>query len=416
MLDLCMKKETLTYKNYKWRNYMIFDMKKCLEAFSLALDLAEIDYLKIHSNHSRRVAYICMMIAGALNFNNEDKSDLFALSLLHDNGIVMSAMKHYGKLFEFLPDHCEEGEKNISKLPLYHKRENVILYHHENFNGTGLFKVKANEIPFFSQIIHLADSLDVKFNLQNLKITDRQVINNFVNYNSGILFNPDLITIFNKLSAKERFWADLNFYNIDDVLNRIVPEIKYNYEWTDVLKISQVFMDIIDCKSNFTNNHSRGLSEKISIMSEFYKFDKDKCTKLSIAANLHDIGKLFVPNEILEKPDKLDNDEFQIIKQHTYYTRLTLEKIPGFADIANWASNHHEKLNGNGYPESFKAEDLDFESRLMTVLDIYQALTEDRPYRKGLTHIETLNIMKKMATEGYIDSKILNDVDFVMNK
>ena len=395
---------------------MKFDMKSCLQSFSLALDFAEMDYLKINSNHSRRVTYIVMMIADTINLSIEDKSDLGALSLLHDNGIVLSATQNCGRLFELLPDHCIEGEKNITKLPLYSKHKDIITYHHENFDGTGFFQKRADEIPLFSQIIHIADCLDVKFNLNKLNHNDRNKIHDYLKENTGILFNPEIITSFEPLMNKERFWADLHFYNIDEVLNRVLPDMTFDFTWADIVKISEVFMDIIDSKSHFTRRHSKGLTEKILIMADYYNFDLDKTNQLNIAANLHDIGKLFVPNDILEKPDKLNDNEFQVIKQHTYFTKLALDKIKGFEDISKWASNHHEKLNGKGYPESYSGKDLDFESRLMTILDIYQALTEDRPYRVGMSHDKAVSILKNMANENYIDENILSDVEKVMNK
>jgi len=356
---------------------MLFDIKKCLQAFSLALDLAELDYFKVNLNHSRRTAYICMMLANQLKLDNNDKSDLYALSILHDNGVALSAIKKVGKNYELMPNHCLEGEKNIRKLPLFTKQKNVIKYHHENYDGTGIFKIAKDEIPLFSQIIHLADSLDTQYTLDKINFKNRKDIENFVKENSNKKFNPMLVNEIIEVMKKERFWADLCFYNIDEVLNRVVPNIKRLHSWEDIIRISDVFMEIIDSKSKFTHSHSTGVSDKIEIMSLYYNFDSEKRKKLKIAANLHDLGKLYVPNEILDKPDKLDDFEFHEVRQHTYYTRLALDKIPGFEDITNWAANHHEKLNGNGYPEGFTEKELDFESRLMGGVDIYQALTEE---------------------------------------
>ena len=227
-------------------------------------------------------------------------------------------------------------------------------------------------------------------------------------------FAPAVVDAFLSFSHKERFWADLSFYNVTEVLNRIAPQITYEYSWQDIIPISDTFMEIIDGKSGFTYRHSRGITEKIGIMSDFYGFDTEKKLKLHIAANLHDLGKLYVPNSILEKPDKLDAFEFSEIKKHAYFTRLALDKIHGFQDISSWAANHHEKLNGRGYPESLTAQELDFESRLMGVIDICQSLTEERPYRKGLTQKEATKILYDMANDGFIDKQITKDVDNVI--
>jgi HD-GYP domain-containing protein (c-di-GMP phosphodiesterase class II) len=145
-------------------------------------------------------------------------------------------------------------------------------------------------------------------------------------------------------------------------------------------------------------------------MADFYGFDAERKTKLTIAADLHDIGKLAVPNAVLDKPSTLNAAEMELVKPHTYYTRKTLESITGFEDITEWASNHHEKLDGTGYPYGFNGVRLDFESRLMACIDIFQALTEERPYRQPLDHDTVSRIMLDMASKGGIDQQITHSV------
>jgi len=391
---------------------MNFNMTKCLEAFSLALDFAEMDYFKINMNHSRRVAYISLNIAKAMDLSEDEQKNLFSLSLLHDSGFTLSGIKAKldFKMLELTPDHCIEGEKVISYLPFLLTNKNVIRYHHENHNGSGFFGISGNDIPLLSQIVHLADFLDINFDLAQLDFQKREEVKHYVVRGKNQYFSPDAVNAFLSFSHKERFWADLSFYNVTEVLNRIAPQITYEYSWEDIIPISDTFMKIIDSKSKFTYNHSRGITEKIKIMSDFYDFNTEKKLKLHIAANLHDLGKLYIPNSILEKPGKLDPFEFSEIKKHSYFTKLALDKIPGFEDISSWASNHHEKLNGSGYPESLTAEELDFESRLMGVVDICQALTEERPYRKRLTKGEATQIIRDMANSGLIDKQITIDV------
>lgn len=395
---------------------MNFNMSKCLEAFSLALDFAEMDYFKINLNHSRRVAYISLNIAKAMGLSEDDQKDLFALSLLHDSGFTLSGLKLKPefKMFELMSDHCIEGEKVISYLPFLMSRKDVIKYHHENYNGSGFFGISGDDIPLLSQVIHLADFLDINFNIAQLDFQKRVDVKNYVLRGKNQLFSPDVVDAFMPFAHKERFWADLLFYNIVEVLERIAPQIIYEYSWKDLIPISDTFMKIIDSKSKFTYNHSHGITEKIQIMSDFYGFNTEKKLKLHIAANLHDLGKLYIPNSILEKPDKLDSFEFSEIKKHVYFTKLVLDKISGFEDISSWASNHHEKLNGSGYPENLTGKELDFESRLMGVIDICQALTEERPYRKGLTQREATKIIRDMANSGLIDKQITIDVSNVL--
>ncbi len=127
---------------------------------------------------------------------------------------------------------------------------------------------------------------------------------------------------------------------------------------------------------------------------------------VGLAGALHDIGKMAVGNEILEKPDKLTDEEFDKMKNHVGYTYLILSQVDGFEDIRDWAALHHEKLNGKGYPFGKTADELNEQERIMACVDIYQALTEERPYKKGMSHEKTCDILDEMAEKGFVDADI----------
>lgn len=394
---------------------MKFNFTEFVKSISFVLDLSEIDYFKINLNHSRRVAYISYIIGYNLNLDKDDMDDLFVLSLLHDNGVTISAVKTHKLLYEMMPQHCITGENVVNKLPLKKERKDVILYHHEAYNGTGLFKKHNEEIPLLSKIIYFADKLDTTFCFEKLNIFDRKTIKLFIEDNKNKLFDPIIVDAFLECFECERMWSDLKFYNKEKIIDRIAPEIIYEKSWNEIKNLSEVFIDIIDSKSKFTSNHTRGVAKNVEKLCKYYNFSEEKINKMIIAAYLHDIGKLYIPSEILDKPDSLDEFEFHEIKQHVYFTKLVLETIPGFEDITNWAANHHEKLNGKGYPECLTGDQLDFESRIMAICDIFQALTEDRPYRKGMSIDEAYKIMKNMADNGYIDKDIMNDMFKLQN-
>ena len=135
-------------------------------------------------------------------------------------------------------------------------------------------------------------------------------------------------------------------------------------------------------------------------------YDSVIVQKMYLAGALHDIGKMAVGNEILEKPDKLTDDEFSKMKNHAGYTYLILSEVNDFEDIRDWAAFHHEKLNGKGYPFGKTADELNEQERMMACVDIYQALTEDRPYKKGLSHEKTCDILDDMSQKDFIDLDI----------
>ena len=145
-------------------------------------------------------------------------------------------------------------------------------------------------------------------------------------------------------------------------------------------------------------------------MAIYYHNDQDKVLQLFIAGVLHDVGKLVIDRDILEKPAQLTDREYTYMQTHAYYTYRILTDMD-LGDIVHWASFHHEKLDGSGYPFGKVGDELDFNDRLLACCDIYQALTEDRPYKKALSHQESIKIMREMAHQNKIDSQIVEDIN-----
>jgi HD-GYP domain-containing protein (c-di-GMP phosphodiesterase class II) len=114
---------------------------------------------------------------------------------------------------------------------------------------------------------------------------------------------------------------------------------------------------------------------------------------LKRGALLHDIGKLGVSNSILDKPDKLDAEEWDAVKLHATYTQTILSRIGAFSELARVAAAHHERLDGGGYPRGLKAEEISLETRIITTADIFDAITAERPYRGAIAVPRTLEMM-----------------------
>ena len=128
------------------------------------------------------------------------------------------------------------------------------------------------------------------------------------------------------------------------------------------------------------------VQKRLRSFAKYIGYDVSDIEKMYLAGALHDIGKMAVGNEILEKPDKLTDEEFDKMRKPCGYTYLILSQVDGFEDIRDWAALHHEKLNGKGYPFGKTADELNEQERIMACVDIYQALTEERPYKKGMSH------------------------------
>jgi HD-GYP domain len=390
---------------------MDFNVNELLNSLSYTLDFVEKDLISDVTNHGRRVAYIAARIGQKINLSNTELFDLISYSLLHDNGVTkaliqVDGIENYRKA-ELDRMHCVEGEKSINFFPFFHKIPNVILYHHEHYDGSGFFGISGKEIPMFSRIIALADSVAIYFSEGKKPANIEARVKKFP------IFDPDFIDVFLELSRNIEFWLNMDDNFVFQALRVVTPTVHREFSYQEMRTVSRIFSNIIDAKSPFTGSHSRGISEKTGILCDYYEFDRETYWKMRIAADLHDLGKLMIPNEILDKPGTLDANEIAVIQSHPFYTRKTLEEITGFEEIADWAANHHEKLNGKGYPYGFDGNRLDFNSRLLCCVDIYQALTEDRPYRPAMPHSRAIVLMRNMSEHDLIDASIVEDINSI---
>lgn len=399
---------------------MKFNLNEFLISVSFALDFVEMDIVGSRTNHGKRVAYNSILLGKALELDNNDLIDIVSIAILHGNGISEYAAdnfnnKHDLVSYEKVKQHCTIGEENVMEYPFLKDETKAILYHHEYYDGTGYFKLKGDEIPLMAQIIGFSDYMDNTYKLNKLYGSYKDKVIKELKEISGIKYSKRICDSYLKIIKNANYRLDQEDYNINEVLQKKMPKKSINLSLKEIRDITKVFSNIIDSKSKFTRRHSKGLAEKAALMGDYYNFNEDEKIKFVIAADLHDLGKLAIPNSILDAQRKLTNDEFALIESHTYYTRRALSKIHGFEEITEWASNHHEKLNGLGYPYGKTAQELDFNSRLMGCLDIYQALTEERPYRTGLSHEQAMDIMHEMVNGGFIDSGIVNDINIVFS-
>jgi len=173
-------------------------------------------------------------------------------------------------------------------------------------------------------------------------------------------------------------------------------------------QIAKMFAAVIDKKSQFTHRHSKGVTSVAVQLATALDFRRDDIILMELAGLMHDLGKLSVPDEILEKPGPLTPDEFAVIRQHTFYTYHILKESGAPSPIPEWAAYHHEKLDGSGYPFHLDAPHLSLGSRIMAVADVFTALREDRPYRIGLSKNRIEEIMRKMVSKAALDGEVVN--------
>jgi len=386
-----------------------------IKSITTALDIVESELLGASTNHGKRIAVLCAKMGKALGKNPKEITALAICAQLHDNALTEYILSERigGKHDPAMKKHCELGQRNVDALHFKTNVKNFILYHHEHANGTGPFGIREGEGPLEAELIAIADSIDVAHHLQRLEPENLPAIRNMIVEKTGKYYSKiaaetmleilDLPTI---LSLKDNI--------IKQTASEILPPWTVDIQTETIFGLASFMARIIDYKSVFTQKHSTQIANKAWFMGKYYKYEQQKLAELYLAAALHDLGKLAIPSEILEKPGKLSNEEFEIIKKHVYITWELLNDIEGFEIICQWASNHHEKLDGSGYPFGKKAAELDFNSRLLACLDLYQAISEERPYHPGRSHGDTMRILYEMAGTGKIDGDITKDLDIAL--
>ena len=389
---------------------MHIERNQLLTVLSEALDAIEKEVFGITDHHAKRVAWLCIQMGQKANMTEEEISDMAVAALLHDN-----ALNEYRSDYEQGKPkagttgqaHCEAGERNLLLIPGCENLRGYVLYHHETADGRGPFGKTSENTPLGAQIIHIADEIDLAFSLGACSMENYAQISAYVSARIGTLFSEESAKLLLACLCDETFEA-ISDENIEELNLDIKP-----LPITTSRGIAALFAQIIDYKSPFTKDHSVGIAEKSEILGKFYGYDTEKIEQLYMAGALHDIGKIFVNIDVLEKPGKLDENEYRHIQSHAYETYRLLSKIDGFAEIRDWASYHHEKLNGKGYPFGKQANELSKEMRLLSCLDIYQALTEDRPYKSGMPHAKAIGILYELAEKGELDAQIVADIDAV---
>lgn len=423
-----------------------------IAAFSHALDLTEGQ----PAGHCVRTCWIGMQIGRILGLSESDLGELYYVLLLKDLGCSSNAARicelydaddrafkqgyktvgtslastlHFvfsktaqGRPFrqraaaignilrngdaiaqELIVSRCTRGADIARTLRFPDAVCDGIYHLDEHWDGSGRpGRLLKAAIPLLSQIALLAQVADVFHSHAGADAALGEV-----QRRSGLWFNPALVGAFVAASRAPRFWETLRSPTLESRVVRLAPPSAAQPLDTDYLDaIADAFGQVIDAKSPFTAGHSQRVGNLSERMADAFGFDRERSQWLRRAAVLHDVGKLGVSSAILEKPAGLDDREWDSMRGHATHTREILGRIGAFADLADVAAAHHERLDGTGYPLALPAAAISRATRIITACDFFDALVSDRPYRAALPIEEALRIMTE-ASGSAIDPECL---------
>jgi len=234
---------------------------------------------------------------------------------------------------------------------------------------------------------------------------------------SGRWFDPQVVAAAESLHSRGALWS-LCLPNSGQRLAHtessawsavldLAPARAARLSASHIDSICEAFAEVVDAKSHYTFSHCVGVTSVASAIGTQMGLNPERRRMLHRAALLHDLGKLRVPNSILDKPGKLDGAEWSIMQEHPALTIAILRRVKQFTELAYVAGAHHEKLDGSGYPNGLRAEELSLEARILAAADMYGALTEDRPYRGGYSHTQAMDILHGQGP-GKLDANCLD--------
>lgn len=350
-------------------------------------------------NHGEQVAYIMLNLLKAEgSYSDEEMLKICAISIFHDIGAYKVA--EIDKLVEIdmvSPfEHAIYGSLFIKYFSPLSDLHDIVLTHHFTAD---YFRDKHKKVTCKEgSLLNFADLIDIVY-LNKSSLTKEYIKKNRSKY---LREHIDLL-----IKADKEF----DFYN--KLLNGSYVKELYDFfeikilSREEIIAYSKMLAYSIDFRSEATVKHTI-LVEAISYqIGKFYGLDEKALTKIKVAAALHDIGKIGIPVEILEKPGKLTDDEFEIMKNHALIGYNILSEL-NIDDIRDIGTLHHEKLDGTGYPFGFKEKEITTEMRIVAIGDIISALLGARSYKEEFNKDKIIKILKNMEQYNKIDSDITN--------
>ncbi len=309
---------------------------------------------------------------------------------------------------QFMETRCDRGAEIARMLFLSEQTAAAIRSLDEHWDGRGMPDgLSGEEIPLAARILCMAQTVEVFHASGGVKAARAMA-----KRRRGRWFDPSLVDALLNFCDEREFWAALE---APDVSQWEPPDLALAGDDDRLDRIAEAFARVIDAKSPFTARHSQRVAEIADGIAASLSFDADERRVLRRAALLHDIGKLAISNQILDRPSNLTDEEFRAIQTHPVYTLRILERAPCFSELADLAASHHEKLDGSGYPRSLGADTLDLPMRVLAVADIYEALTANRPYREPLSVEAALAVIDRDVPER-LDAGVLRALEIHLSR
>ena len=305
-------------------------------------------------------------------------------------GAIVNILRNGGEIARSLIEtRCERGADIAARIGLSHDVQDGIRHLDEHWNGGGKASgLSGDTIPLPSRIALLAQVADIFNVAQGHEAARREV-----RARANTWFDPTLVEAFEALPGD--VWAALGEPDIEARVLALPPALHSDELDADRLDaIANAFAQVVDAKSPFTANHSERVALYADMIAAELGMNEVERRVLRRGGLLHDLGKLGVSNDILDKNGRPTDEEWAAIRLHPVHGHRILSRVDAFQELAPLACSHHERLDGAGYPNGATAAILDLPTRILSVADVFDALSADRPYRSAMPLRKVFAVMR----------------------
>lgn len=383
-------------------------LSRVVLALSDALDLVGMEVVQ----HGKRVAVMTVLIGRELAWTEDHVRRACLAALLHDFGVSSTAVhRHLVTKFDWEGSeaHCERGYELLRRSASFRPLAEPIRYHHTPWQTFDLDRIPG-DTALLANTIFLADRVDA---LTRNAGHDRGALSpgravEVLLERGTATFAPELLQALQSVARKPATWFTLEPNHLERTLEAVLTTGEpIRVPFAELQNIAEIFAGVVDFKSRFTQEHSRGVARVARLLGELCGLPERDCSLLEVAGLLHDIGKLRVPDAILDKPRALTRAEAAAVTRHPFETYCILGRITCVPELAPWASFHHETLTGEGYPFRLSADALPTQARIVAVADVVQALVQDRPYRGPLPPDRALAALRGLGRSRRLDAALV---------
>ncbi len=390
-----------------------------LAPLSRALDLAE----GRRAGHAQRVAYVGVQLAQELGMEAKKIEEVFFACLLHDVGMaastaaprieagrtrllagstggrdMLSTMGAAGwaDVIEALTLHCETGAKIIRRLGLSEAVAQAVARHHDCWDGSGLPGARAGDkVPLVARVVAAADRVEAMLDSESSPLAVRRKGPQLVREMAGSEMDPEIAEKMASLAGRDDFWLGL----YDNDLTASLMSLNYGGMMTreELFDFLGVLADMVDTRNGREAGRGRRVADMARSVALCCDMTERRADLVKVASLLQDIGTLGVPAHILAKPDILTVEEMATVQLHPTYAREILSEVPGLGAAAWWVGCHHERVDGKGYPGMLEADEVPVEAQIIGMCETYDALVNDRPYRRSMSPDDAREVMRGLS-------------------